>query len=39
MEVDMATTESVNEIRPFHVDVPDEEPADLGPRIGAYIRP
>jgi hypothetical protein len=39
MEVDMASIESVNEIRSFHVDVPDEEPADLRPRIGAYIRP
>jgi hypothetical protein len=31
----MATTESSTEIRPFHVDVPEEELADLRRRIAA----
>ncbi len=31
----MATIESATEIRPFHVDVPEEELADLRRRIAA----
>jgi hypothetical protein len=34
-EVDLATIENATEIRPFQIDVPDEELADLRRRIAA----
>jgi hypothetical protein len=35
MEVDMATIESATEIRPFSVEVPEEDLVDLRKRIAA----
>jgi hypothetical protein len=36
-EVDMATIENATDIHPFHVDVPEEELADLRSRIAATM--